>query len=90
MEYLGNCTRKGDFKLFLHRFYQDIYQLNKSAACQMLMHFKAFYKKVSFDVDLQKSLRGYFLFSSNGENIDPQRVKGKPMISVTDQSQISK
>ena len=45
MEYLGNCTRKGDFKLFLHRFYQDIYQLNKSAACQMLMHFKAFYKK---------------------------------------------
>lgn len=45
MEYLGNCTRKGDFKLFLHPFYQDIYQLNKSAACRMLMHFKAFYKK---------------------------------------------
>lgn len=43
MEYLGTVPGR-DFKLFLHPFYQDIYQLNKSAACQMLMHFKAFTK----------------------------------------------
>ena len=48
---------------------------------------EALTQKVSFD--LQKSLRGIFLFPSNGENTDPGRVKDKPKISITNQSQNS-
>lgn len=61
-----------------------------TAASSFPYSFQSILQKVSFDVDLQKSLRDHFLFSSNGEDIDPRRVKGKPMISVTDQSQTSK